>query len=350
MRSPDALGGDPSGRMVWVDGYRGLAVVVMVWVHVANTLLTAEEQMTEWYGRLTFFHGLVAPAFFWIGGFVRGVRVPQPGGKRPGFGAVKRLLGVMLLGYLMHFPWRVFIHFEWDATSGKEMMTVDVLQTLAFTGLVMVGVERFVITRRMQQWVMGVLAVVFVVLERWAGDWVTSWPFVNAWLSRQTGSVFCLFPWVGFGLAGWLCGSWVVAGRGKAVWIYACIGAMLAWGVPQLEWLGRGEAFFLQRLGWVILVALVVAGVFRMPQGRAGMVSSALLIAGRESLVIYVAHLTIIHAIPSPFGTLEQCLGRRQSLVQVVGWFVFIAAISWGAAWWNERRKERMKGLEVLGG
>jgi uncharacterized membrane protein YeiB len=159
-----------------------------------------------------------------------------------------------------------------------------------------------------------------------------------------------LFPWVGFGLAGWLCGSWVVAGRGKAVWIYACIGAMLAWGVPQLEWLGRGEAFFLQRLGWVILVALVVAGVFRMPQWRAGMASSALLLVGRESLVIYVAHLTIIHAVPSPYGTLEQCLGRTQSLGQVVGWFVFIAAISWGAAWWNERRKERSKGLDVLGG
>lgn len=350
MASSETTGTLSSGRMVWIDGFRGLAVIIMVWVHVANTLLTTAEQAKGWYVEWTFFHGLVAPAFFWIGGYVRGVRVSKVGGKRPGWQAVKRLLGVMLLGYAMHFPWGALIHWDWNEAAWLSMMKVDVLQTLAFAGLVMVAVERFVPEGSMQLWVMGGLAVVFVMTERWAGDWSTGWRFWDAWVNRQTGSIFCLFPWVGFGLAGWLCGSWVVAGRGKGVWIYAFIGALLAWGVPQLEWLGRGEAFFLQRLGWVVLGALVAAGLFRMPRGRAGVVSSALLLAGRESLIVYVAHLTIIHAIPSPFGILEEGLGKTQSVGQVVSWFALIAAISWGFAWWNERRKERSEGLEVFGG
>lgn len=340
---------DSRSRLTWIDGFRGLAVVVMIWVHVANTLLTPDEQGSEWYVRWTFFHGLVAPAFFWIGGFLRGVRVPVEGGKLPGMGAVKRLLSVMLIGYLMHFPWGALIHWDWSAAAWQAMVTVDVLQTLAFAGLVMVGVERFVRGRRMQQWLIGGLTLMFVLLERWAGEWSTGWLFLDAWLSRQTGSVFCLFPWVGFGLVGWLCGSWVAAGSRRGVWVYGGVGAVLAWGVPHLGWIGGGEAFFLQRLGWVILIALVVAGVFRAWRGRAGLVSRLLLLAGRESLMMYVAHLALIHAVPSPIGTLEQGFGKTQSIVEVVGWFLLVAGMSWGAAWWNERRKERLKVEAVFG-
>lgn len=348
MASNDALRGESYRRMVWLDGYRGIAVVTMVWVHVANTLLKPEEQTAEWYEQLTFFHGLVAPAFFWIGGFVRGVRVPTSGGKVPGFGVVKRLLGVMMLGYLLHFPWGALIHLDWDKAAVREMMKVDVLQVLAFTGLLMVGVERFVVGLQRQRFVIGALAVVFVVLEDWAGQWVTSWSFLNAWFSRETGSVFCLFPWVGFGLAGWLCGSCVAALRDRGVYLYAGVGALLAWGNPPS--LGHGEAFFLQRLGWVILGAITVSWVFLVQRGRGKRLYGTLLLAGRESLVIYVVHLMMIHAIPLPFGTLDIGLGKTQSVMQVIGWFVLIAALSFGAALWNKWRKERSKRLEGMVG
>lgn len=329
---------DSSARMLWVDYFRGLAVVVMIWVHLANTLLTPDLRETEWFGRLNFYHGLVAPAFFWIAGFVRGVRVLPEGGKRPGSGAVKRLLGVLCLGYLMHFPWGNLIQGKFDEMAWRSMAKVDVLQTLAFSGLVMVGVERFVVGRRMQQWVIGALLVMFVMSERWAADWRTGWLFLDAWLSRQTGSVFCLFPWVGFGLAGWLCGTWS-KGKGGGVWIYAGAGASLAWGTKWLSWMGQGDAFFLQRLGWVILMALVVAGLCYHRRESEGKLAGLFLLAGRESLVMYVLHLALIHAIPSPAGTLERALGNTQSVGQTVAWFVLISALSWGAAWWNARRK-----------
>jgi hypothetical protein len=55
--------------------------------------------------------------------------------------------------------------------------------------------------------------------------------------------------------------------------------------------------------------------------------------------------LALIHAITSPVGTLEQALGHTQSVGQVLAWFVLISALSWGAAWWNARRKNRLLAL-----
>ena len=39
MANREISGTVPSGRMVWIDGFRGLAVVIMVWVHVAKVLV-----------------------------------------------------------------------------------------------------------------------------------------------------------------------------------------------------------------------------------------------------------------------------------------------------------------------
>ena len=69
----------------------------MVWTHSANTFLDARLQHTAWYHELTYYHGLIAPAFFWIAGFVRAhVTWAAP---KPALPALKRLLMVLLIGH-----------------------------------------------------------------------------------------------------------------------------------------------------------------------------------------------------------------------------------------------------------
>jgi hypothetical protein len=89
------LGRTPAStqRLQWLDLFRGFAVLGMVWTHAANTFLDARLQETSWYREISYYHGFIAPAFFWIAGFLRarvswgmGACAAEPGaGKsRPG--------------------------------------------------------------------------------------------------------------------------------------------------------------------------------------------------------------------------------------------------------------------------
>jgi uncharacterized membrane protein len=82
----------PSKRLLWLDLFRGLAVLGMVWTHSANTFLDAKLQATPWYGELGYYHGLIAPAFFWIAGFARAH--VTTGKAKPAWPTLKRLLVV----------------------------------------------------------------------------------------------------------------------------------------------------------------------------------------------------------------------------------------------------------------
>ncbi len=66
------------------------------------------------------------------------------------------------------------------------------------------------------------------------------------------------------------------------------------------------------------------------------------MLAGRESLWLYVVHLMLIHAVPFWRGqSLEHLVGRTQPVGVVLAIFVLLLSASLLVAWWNERRKLR---------
>ncbi|MDB6005019.1 MAG: hypothetical protein JWR15_2006, partial [Prosthecobacter sp.] len=173
----------PTKRLLWLDLFRGLAVLGMVWTHSANTFLDAKLQSTAWYQELTYYHGLVAPAFFWIAGFVRAhIIAAEP---KPALPAFKRLIMVLLIGYLMYVPWLDLL----DAKAWPAACTVNVLHCLAVSGMLMLLAERF---GRWRQVVIAVLMLLFVGLERSAGSWHTGLLLVDQYLNRSQGSLFAL--------------------------------------------------------------------------------------------------------------------------------------------------------------
>lgn len=332
---------DCRARQRWVDAFRGLAVVGMIWVHAANTFLTEELRRQEGFVAAGFFHGLIAPAFFWIAGYVRGVRAA---GGRPGWHAVRRLLMVMALGYSLRFPFWPLLNSTFTAEHWQEMVKVDVLQTLAFTGLLMVAVERWIRNTAQRRVIIAVLAAAFVLGQTPAVDWSTGWLALDAWLSRESGSLFPLFPWVAFGLAGWLCGdaiSWSVR-RFSSIQMGAAVAlaaVSAGWVLPRMGWLTASTAFFWQRLGWVMALALLVWAMMRTlhEQGR---VNRVLMLAGKESLVIYLVHLWLIHAVPLLTMSLEQRWKGELYLPGVAGIFVGLLLASLGMAALNAKRKQ----------
>lgn len=318
----------PSKRLLWLDLFRGLAVLGMVWTHAANTFLEAGLQKTAWFHELSYYHGLIAPAFFWIAGYVRAhVTTAAP---KPALPALKRLLVVLLIAYLMYVPWSDLFH----AQAWRAACTVNVLHCLAITGMLMLLAER---AGRWRHAVVAMLLVVFVGLQKSAESWHTGVLFIDQYFNRNQGSLFALFPWVGFGLAGFLTrGLWNGKADGKAGLVFI-LGALLAYAQPYSPWPGGSPEFFMERLGWVMMVAVLAACV----ADRLSAATGWLRLAGRESLLLYVVHLLLIHAVPLPRQTLQYLIGMTQPLWVVFLIFAGLFVVSLALGWVNERRKVR---------
>ena len=319
-----------SKRLLWLDLFRGLAALGMVWTHSANTFLDARLQSTPWYHALTYYHGLIAPAFFWIAGFVRAhITAAAP---KPMLPALKRLLMVLLIAYLMYVPWLAL----GSAQAWRGVFTVNVLHCLAISGMLMLLAERF---GRWRNAIIAVLLVLFVGLQKSAESWHTGLLLIDQYFNRNQGSLFALFPWVGFGLAGFLTRSlWDGSANRNALLVFV-LGALLAFAQPYSPWPGGPPEFFLERLGWVMMAAVLIACVAE----RLGAATGWLRLAGRESLLLYVVHLLLIHAVPLPRQVLQHLIGMTQPLGVVFLIFAALFAISLALGWLNEQRKMKSK-------
>lgn len=316
-----------SQRLAWLDLFRGVAVLGMIWTHSANTFLTASLQQTRWFHDLSYYHGLIAPAFFWISGFVRAH--VTAGAPRPVLPTLKRLLLVWLVGYAMYVPWLDLRNAQaWCAAT-----TVNVLHCLAVSGLLMLLAER---CGRWRYGVATVLLLFFVGMQSRAESWHTGLLPLDQYFNRNEGSLFALFPWVGFGMAGFLTRYFWCGQADRSVLGVLVLGALLTFVQPWLPWPGGQPAFFLERLGWVMMAAVVVACVAQ----RIAVGIGWLRLAGRESLLLYIAHLMMIHALPLPDQTLEHRLGMTQSVrgVAMIFGCLLVASLMLGAL--NERRKQ----------
>lgn len=320
----------PSQRLEWLDLFRGIAVMGMVWTHSANTFLDDELQQTAWFHELSYYHGLIAPAFFWIAGFVRAhITANSP---KPAWPTLQRLLMVLLVGYMMHVPWQALL----DGSAWRAACTVNVLHCLAISGMLMLLAER---CGRWRHAVILLLLVFFVGLQTAAEGWSTGLLFFDQYFNRNQGSLFALFPWVGFGMAGFLARSWWNGSMNRGAAITLALGALLAFAQPWSPWPGGAPEFFLERLGWVMMAAVVTASI-ATPVSKA---TGWLRLAGRESLLLYVAHLTMIHAIPLPRLPLQYLIGMTQPVWGVALIFVGLFAASWALGLLNERIKKRSR-------
>lgn len=319
-------------RLLWLDWFRGLAVIAMIWVHTANSLLSQDIQSTPWFKEMTFWHGLIAPSFFWISGFTRGL-LANPA--RPaGNATLRRLSGLLLLGYALHFPFWAVLAGDWSSPTWQAVWQVDVLHALAITGFILVALERLSAARPLPTFTLIVPLLAFVLPTAPASHWLTGWQPIDAWLNNQHGSLFPLFPWVGFGIAGFLCGRLCTGPAIKErIRQLSGVGILLALLLPRLHWLDSTSAFFLQRLGWVLVFASLMVWPLAPALARLPRVASLIGLAGRESLFLYVIHLLLLFSIPFPQATLTQRFGLSQPLPATILWFLAITLISLALTW-----------------
>jgi len=283
----------PGVRMPWLDLFRGVAVGFMMEAHVLNTFLAEGFRAGDWFVWINYVNGLVAPAFLWIAGYLQGLGM-RPVGAEGRVGWVgrklRKLAWLAALGYALHLPGPQLQAGHW-AEAVRIGSQVDVLQCLAFALALVVCVERWM--GRFQTAALGVGLVLFVGAAEALKFWLLGPVPLRAFVNTSTGSLFPLWPWAGFVLAGALMGRWV--GRGAAAFspVHALwpVGVSLALygAIPEPEvFSAQSASFFFERLSWVTAVAWICQWIFR---GRA---PSWILLAGRQSLLLYAGHLILL--------------------------------------------------------
>ncbi len=323
-------------RLAWIDLLRGVAVIGMIETHVVNTLLSAEYDGAGWRHELGFYNGLLAPAFFWIAGYLQGlsIRKAQRENRPILTGPRLRRLGlVAFLGYYLHAPWGHWLAGDFGAESWHIALQADVLQCLvaSLALLLLAGLAR-------GWWfdaVTFLLTAFFVFAAPASAHWQTGVPLIDPFLNHESGSLFPLFPWVGFCTVGSLASRWEISWQSllPASLLFIAIGTVF--GPESGRYLH--PAFFAERLGWL---GLLVAAVWLAGQRFA---PAWILLAGRESLLIYMAHLIILHSVKIGGVTIDRLIGRTLSFPLAFLAFLALLGLSLLLAWANDRWKRHRR-------
>lgn len=254
----------------------------MIETHVLNTFLVGASRDTAWFGWLTYFDGIIAPAFLFIAGYVQGLGMRSGAAQPRAFGRrLRRLAEIWLLGYALHFPAPQLLAGQW--TEAWRLGThVDVLQCLAVSLALLLAIECW--ARRSVDTIVTVLILITVGATEIVADLAFQPDWLRAYFTPSTGSLFPLLPWAAFVFVGFLASrvtQWV-SWKSAMLWILLVVFAVGA---------GGSNGFFAQRVAWLLLAVPLVQWVAARWQPQ------WLLFVGRESLVIYAAHLLLIEAL-----------------------------------------------------
>jgi uncharacterized membrane protein len=282
------------------DWLRGGAVVVMIQTH-ALVLLRPELHQGDWWTRLQWMDGLVAPAFIFSAGFslalvqVRGAASGTRGARVRK--TLRRLGEVLFVATLVNWMWfPIFREPRW-------IFRVDILHCIGLSLLFALPILALLAPRpRALRWVcLGLAAAVFGVsplAEHVRGP-------LAAVANGSTGSVFPLLPWAGYVYLGASAGATAAQGdvRALAKWVAMLLVAGIALWVltPQVTALYPPHNFWVtdpanhaRRWTQVCGVLLVLMLAERATAPVANPVRRFIELFGMSSLAAYFFHQMLL--------------------------------------------------------
>ncbi len=396
--------GDTLRQQRWaaLDLLRFIAVLLMVQGHTFSALLDPAIKAQPWFLKHDYVHGLTAPLFFFASGLAFGVATLGNWDAHTNWGVplkrrYQRYGWLLFIGYMLSLPQLSFRHL-WRSGSPEleaSFFRVDALQHIAVAlGIVqtLVWVSR---RKRSFAWGIGVLGAALVLAaplawrlpaERWLPLGIASY------INTDSGSIFPLFPWMGFVCAGVLSAHLISAPHTQRRRSYAGLRFLLAggalWLIAELapdpgakvfgahNYWKTSPVFFATRLGLVLMSFALLCtyesfsmrwramsgdrakeaswGVGRKSDRR-GTDASLLQTIGRQTLVIYVVHLILLYGSPFHVG-LSGYYGASLGLLPasaVAAEVLFISTL-FGLSWdeasrrWPRQQRHFRHGLAAL--
>ena len=128
-----------SGRILFIDLARAIAVLLMVQGHTIDALLHQDFRTSLQYNAWLYLRGLTSCTFLFLSGAAFSLTAlrhwdEQRRPSRRALKRVRRLLFFLALGYFVHFPMGKFVHLQFATDERwRSFLAVDVLQNVAVT-------------------------------------------------------------------------------------------------------------------------------------------------------------------------------------------------------------------------
>jgi uncharacterized membrane protein len=316
-------------RALFIDLLKGLALIIMIEVHVVNALLTPALKDTWWFARLNFINGLVAPSFSFASGLVFVLSLQKGIDKLRMFGKefwrkVSRIGMIFFVGYTLHIPYYSLAKtLKYPTQLNLEsLFTVDILQLIA-TGLIVLLLARILIKSENRFYNFSLIMTIIVLIISpitWRIEFTNYMPlFFANYFNKMHASLFPGFPWWAFVFSGAYIAKYYIKAReektekefakkliiyGAAFYLTSVIVQYFLFPV-LLGTIRPNPFFFFERFG-IILFAL---GSFWFYLQSKENYKSLILDVSRESLLIYWVHLQLIY---------RELLGGK-SIIQISG-------------------------------
>jgi uncharacterized membrane protein len=351
--TPTASGapGKP-GRLVFIDGLRGIAIILMVINHTSRDWLDLSMGWGRYY---TAYLSLLLPApiFLFLVGFVLPISFRR---HRPAFGPsllgfARRGLGIIAGGLLLNVI--VF--------SGDPWWSGGVLQTIGLS-IILIAPALWIMNRPGARWVVAGLGALLYVAYAWMYPDLTVWVKDHRLVGRILFWDFPPWPWVGAALVGLSVGwSWLDARqRGTAAevrWFtvaaLAGAGCLIAFGLYEgllhtgdhisfkrdlmlnRHWTPAGSTllFIIGMLALLLPFTYWVMEIRKVPLGW-------LVILGQTALVLYFIHQVIELTIVS------QWLGFRfnhWAFYSIANVLLIVLMVGLGRGWLQLKRWFRQR-------
>jgi uncharacterized membrane protein len=347
-------------RIGYIDQFRGLATIFMVETHVVNALLLDSLHQSFVFKTIDFVNGFVAPSFLFVAGFSFTLALNGKGDAYRKFSPelvrhLKRLTFIWVTGYLMHIPY--FSLLKTVHGSTPEDMTaffaVDILQCIAATLIIVHLIRVFVKRDRTFNIILWGLLWFFIIAAPIVGfldPYQTMPTFFGQYFNRLHGSLFPLFPWSSFLIAGIIASQKITFEKGSRFRerLFQIGGALIAIGLllvflhkilfPQINLFDYAPGWFLLRLGillWILKAIIRYEGKRNLVTQTGSPTWSAVKIFGRESFLVYVAHILFVYGSSAKNASLVESVGRTLNYLQCLEIFaaliiaMFVLAYAW---------------------
>jgi len=354
-------------RLDFIDLHKGIVLLIMIEVHVFNSLLLTGIKDASWFSVINFINGLVAPSFIFVSGFAFSLSNSQKIAElkkfRKTFGKyISRLLLIFAAGYSLHLPFFSLKKTIYESTPEQiqAFLAVDVLQSIA-VGLFLLFLIR-IIFENPKALKIALFSLIIIVLTLsvvfWNTEITSSLPlFLSNYLTNINGSQFPLFPWFAFMLAGYISGIYFVETRNsgkvetyfKVVYILAGLfivnGHLGIWDnfflyipLPRPNFF-----FFILRLGYIFLLF----NLCRTLTSKINLQNSFILNISRASLLVYWLHLILMFGMFWNGESLVFIIGNTLTLMEAIGATIILILLMVTIA--NYWTKLKIKNPELSG-